>query len=224
MELQDLQRQWVEYDKRLDTSVRLNARLVREASFDRASSSLKPLTRAILFELLLNVPAVLLLGSFLGDHVRELRFAAPALMLDVCAILLIVSGVHQLVALDIDYGAPIVEIQKKLEWLKTLRIRATKWTLLLSPLLWTPLLIVALKGLFGVDAYAVFDKGFLAANLLFGVVATGLMVWVSRRFADRFQGSPWVQRLMDVLAGRSLSKATAFLDTLARFERDGNPA
>jgi hypothetical protein len=46
------------------------------------------------------------------------------------------------------------------------------------------------------------------------------LVWVSRRYADRMAQSPFVQRLMDDMAGRSLTAATAFLDQLASFERE----
>lgn len=79
-------------------------------------------------------------------------------------------------------------------------IRTTTWTFLLSPLLWTPLFIVALEGLFGVDAYAAIGVPYIVANVVVGllVIAGGLLV--SRLFADRFSGSPLGRRLTGALA------------------------
>jgi hypothetical protein len=60
----------------------------------------------------------------------------------------------------------------------------------------------------------------LAVNALFGLAVIPVMAWVSRRYADRMAQAPFVQRLMNDLAGRSLTAATAFLDQLAAFERE----
>ena len=84
--------------------------------------------------------------------------------------------------------------------LKAQRIRITRWVLILSPLVWTPLLIVGLQVLFGVNFYA-FGGVWLACNLIFGIAFLIAMVWASRRYADRMQGSPAIQRLMNSRAG-----------------------
>lgn len=221
MELDDLKSRWAEYDAKLEKNVRLNTRLLRESGLTRVDTALKPLSRWILFEMLMNVPAVLLLGSFLGDHIGEPRFAVPGALLLAFAIAILSAGIRQWAVLrTIDYGAPIVAIQKRLESLRIRRIRTTKWVLLLSPILWTPLLIVAVKGLFGADPYAFLDARWLAANLLFGLAALILMLWFSKRHADRWKQSPLARRLMDEIAGRSLASAMGFLKELSRFEQE----
>ena len=224
MNVDELKTQLADYDQKLDRSLRLNARLLHESGLQRASSTLRGLSRALVVELVGNAVGVALLGNFLGNHWGDPKFVVPAILLDLCAILLVVTGARQLAALHgIDYGAPILAIQKKLETLRAARIRTIQWTLILSPLLWTPLLIVALKGFFGVDAYA-FGAAFLASNLLFGLAFLVFMVWVSRRYADRMQRSPAIRRLMDSIAGRSLNTAMAFLESLSRLEREDTPA
>ncbi len=221
MEIEELQRLWAEQDEKLDAGIRLNTRLVRESVMGKAEAATRPLSRLLWFELLFAVPAVLLIGSFLAEHVGEARFFFPALGLHLGVIALLVSGIRQLVVLRaIDYGAPILSIQKRLASLRVLRIRTVKWTFVLAPLAWTPLLIVALKGLFGVDAYTMFGARWLIANVLFGLVVIVLAVWLSRRYADRMGGSPIVQRLMRALAGQSLTTAESFLGSLSQFEED----
>lgn len=223
MELEDLQRRWEEYDAKLDRSIRLNTRLLQTALRGKADTSTRWLSRSLTFELLLSLIAPICLGSFIANHVGEVRFLVPAIALHLCAIAVVIATVHQLVAIRrIDYSAPIVEIQKRLESLRVERIRTTIWTLLAAPLLWTPLLIVALKSLLGVDAYDSFGPGFLAANVLFGLLVLALGLRISRRYADRIYRSPLVQRFMQDLSGRSLAKATGFLGALARFEEEEN--
>jgi hypothetical protein len=121
---------------------------------------------------------------------------------------------------EIDYAAPLVEIQRRIETLRISMIRTTMWTFLLSPLLWPALFIVALEGLFGVDAYAALGVPYIVANVVFGlaVIAVGLLV--SRLFADRFSGTPFGRSLMGALAGTNLAAATGFLESLSRFEKD----
>jgi len=219
MDLEDLKQRWQEQDRKLDEVLRLNTRLLQQPVLNRAHTALRWLSLGLWIELGLNFLATLWLGSFLAHHLAEPRFLIPAVTLDLAAILLLAAGIRQLAALRaIDYSAPVVAIQRRLESLRAERIRAVQLTLLFAPLLWTPLLIVALRGLLGLDAYAMFPAGWLLGNLLCGLLVIPLAVGISRRYADRMGRSPWVQRLMRTLAGHSLATATGFLDSLAQFE------
>ncbi|HYN44135.1 MAG TPA: hypothetical protein VE129_20330 [Thermoanaerobaculia bacterium] len=225
MELDDLKRRWEDQDRKLDAGLRLNARLLNDSVLAKADTATRGLSRLLWLELVVNLAAVLLNGSFLANHISEARFVIPAAGLHLGVIALLVASIRQLVAIGmLDYDAPIVMIQKRLESLRVERIRATKLTLLCSPLLWTPLLIVALKGLFGVDAYATCGAAFLIANLLFGVLVILLAAWTSKRYAARMERSPLVQRLMRDLAGDSLNAAAGFLSSISRFEEDESRA
>lgn len=225
MELDDLKDRWNEYDRKLDSSLRLNSRVLRELGLNRVDSSLRRLTRVIVFELLMGLVAAVLLGSFIADHLREVRFLVPAVALDLFVIYFIGWAIRQWVALaSLDYGASVVEIQRKLELLRIDRIRMTKWVFLLSPLLWIPLLIVGVEGLAGVDAYAAFDTAWLVSNFVFGLAVVALALWVSRRYADRLKGSPLARRVADALADRSLDEAAGFLGSLSSFERENGTA
>lgn len=221
MEMQDLKDRWADYDRKLDASLRLNAAWLRASSMDKAGTALRRLSFFLWCELAIDAILVLAIGSFAGEHFGDAKFLAPAVALHVSLILAVVANAYQLVALhSIDHGEPIVMIQKKLAQVRIARIRVTKWTILLAPLLWTPLLIVAMKGFLGVDAYRAFGAPWLLANVAFGVAFLLLMLWASRHWADRLQRSPFVQRLMDDIAGRSLLSATRFVSEVSRFETD----
>ena len=115
---------------------------------------------------------------------------------------------------DIDYAAPVIEQQKQLERLRVLRIRKSKWILLLAPLLWTPLFIFGLS-LLGFDAGRL-GAPYLLANLAFGIAVIPVLLWLSRRPA--VQRSRLFGQFADDLAGRSLVRARAQLASLAAFE------
>ena len=219
MELDDLKRRWEEQDRKLDRSLRLNARAVEEAVRGRSRAEARQAGLGLFLELVLGFLPVLWLGSFIADHIREPRFWIPAMALDIFAIATFGGLVRRQVVLRaIDWSAPVLEIQKRLAAVRMGGARATKWTLLLAPLLWTPLSIVAFRGLFGVDSYAAFGAAYVAANAAFGLLFLAVAVRVSRRYADRAERSPALQRFMRDLGGRNLARAEDSLASLDRFE------
>ena len=147
MELDDIKRHLEHLDGKLDATLRLNRRVLDQRILDRVDKALRRLGWALGIELAFGIVTVLLTGSFVADHVREPRFLVPGLLLHLFVIAQIAMLVRHAVATrQIDFGAPIVEIQRRIETLRLSMIRTTLWTILLSPLLWPPLLIVTLEG------------------------------------------------------------------------------
>jgi hypothetical protein len=219
MELDEMKTLWAELDRRVDASIDFDRRILKELKLGKAQSALRRLAVMPLFELGVDILAVLLLGAFLAQHIHVARYAVPAIALQVAAVLKLASNVRQLTMLGgIDYAAPVVAIQRQLAALRALRIGTTKWILLLGPLLWTPVLIVAAKALLGFDVYAAFGPLWIALNLAFGVAVLALALWIARRHAGALRRSPFLARLADDIAGRSLAAATTHLDEIARFE------
>ncbi len=217
MELDEMKTTWMTNDRGLEQKLRINGPAARAAV--HTDHALQRHSRYTTFELIANLLVLVVMGAFIGNHLDQPRFLAPALVLHVFTIGLTIACIRQLVQVRaIDYAEPVVSIQQRVERLRIEQIRTTKWTLIAAPLLWTPLLIVAMKGLLGLDAWALLNTRWLAANLLFGATFIPLMLWASRHFAARMEGSPLMQRLMDDLAGRSLQSARGFLDEVKRFE------
>lgn len=230
MNFDDLKNQWAEQNSKLDRVMRMNVRAVQQARIGRTRSGLKWMLPGLLLELVLAVIAVVWLGGFIAGHVSELKFLLPAVVLDVCAIALLGACIRQLTMLAaLDYDGPIVGLQKGLGQLRILRIRTSKWSMTLAFVLWFPLLIVVFEGLIGVDPWiilgAIQDRGasafaWIVANLVFGLAVVAAVTWFSHRYSGRFAHSPFMKRLMDDFAGRSLTKAQHALDEIARFETD----
>lgn len=218
MNLDELKEKWAGYDRKLDTVIRLNETRIRKLETRR---SLQRLFWFGLGDMAVNGMAAMLLGTFIAGHLKEPEFWLPAAILYVGVILQLAFAVRQWLELKaVDYSGPILLIQKRLAGLRLLRVRIVKWTLLVSPLLWTPLLIVLLKGLLDINAYQAFPANYLLANLAFGAAFLGLMVWMARHFADRLNRSPRLEQLMDHLAGRTLTDALAGLREIADFAQE----
>ncbi len=221
MELDDLKKSWQVEDRALDSNLRWRPLGRYAATLRRSDSTARRLLRGLAIEVVVSAVATVLLGSFLASHVGEPRFFLPALLLDLAAIFQLAIGVRHLVAARRrDDAEPVVAAQKRLEALRVERLRATKWTLILAPLLWTPLLIVGLEGLWGVDAWAVFPPLYLAANALFGLAAIPAGLYLARRLESRLDRSPFLRSLARDLAGRNLAAAIESLAALTEFERD----
>jgi hypothetical protein len=218
MELEEMKERWAQSNRKLEASVRLNTALVQQWNLRTADTSLKRLARGIAFELIVNVIGIALLVLFAARHAREPQFIFPALALYAYAIALVIAGGRQLAEINtVDYDEPVVAIQKRLAALRVSRIRTTLWTLCFAPLMWVPLLIVAMRGLFGVDIYAA-GPAWLAANAVFGLGVIPLAIFIARRYGPRLATSTRMRWFADAVAGRSLAQALDSLDAVRRFE------
>jgi hypothetical protein len=218
MELDDLKARWQDLDRKLDATLHLNTRLVRNSMLGRTESALRNLTWITSASIAMTFLLLLAIGSFLADHILEVRFAAPALVLHISAIAMFATSIHELVTLrSVDYSEPIVALQKKIETVRVSRIATTKWVFWLAPLLWLPMLIVFVKAVLGIDLYAIAPRAWLISNFIFGVMFLAAMIWIARHVSVQ---SPLMQRLLDDIAGRNVTRARAALEDVAAFERD----
>jgi hypothetical protein len=219
MELEDLRHAWEAHGRTVDDTSALNRQALHSVIASKAEHAMTSLSRLLWIELVVNAGAAVWLGSFFADNITVARYALPAAVLDILVIALLIAGGRQLVAISrVDYGQPVLVIQRRMESLRAERIRATMATLIVAPLAWVPLLIVALKGLLGVDAYAIFSSAWLIANVLFGLFVVAVAIWASRHYTGRAASPSLLRWLMDNLAGRNLRTASDFLRSLAHFE------
>jgi hypothetical protein len=216
-------KQWAKQDRKLDACIRLNRDLLMAGRKNRLQSPLRRFAFTAGFGALSGLIGTMVLGSFIYDNWAEPRFAPPAVLLHVWMIATAAASIRQMaMALRIDYDQPIAAIQKQIESVRILRIRVTRWALLTGQLVWwIPFLIVALKGLWGLDAYKLFGAPFLLANLAAGLAIIPLAIWVAKKFGGRLGSSPLIQRLTRDVAGYNLNAAAGFLATLAAFENEG---
>lgn len=218
MNLEILQRRWGELDQKLDERLRQHDGLLRRLYLQSVQIPLRRRSWAIGAEVALNVVVLLLLGGFLFQHIAAPPFLIPGVGLYLFALWQLVANLRQIVALrTLDYNSPVVALQQRLARLRVQSLTQLLWTVALSSLLWPLLVIVGLKGLLGLDAYAVLGVPWLGVNLLLGLVFVPLAIGLARLLGRRFGALPRFQRLLGDLAGRSLREAQQALASVEAF-------
>jgi hypothetical protein len=217
-----LKEKWADNDRKLEASLHLNRQLLRETYTVRARNALWRLGAMLAVGSITLVAVIVSLGAFMGKYGFMPRFFWPAAALDAFAIAALAGLNAQIgLALNIDYGRPITIIQKRLESLRMFRLRYCQGICLMMTLTWAPIVIVVLKGFFGVDAYRLFGTSWILwtafFGLAFGLALMFLWLRLSKQYGGRISGSEFGQKFMREIGGYNLNAAADFLDTLARF-------
>jgi hypothetical protein len=219
-DLDEMKEVWTTHDEKLDQCIRLNRQLLKAGTLSKAHSATRRMGWAPALEALMWFAIIVSLGSFISRHVAEIRLSLCAAALDVYAIGMLAATIRQIVALSqIDYSGPVTTIQKQFAMLRVLRIRITQRSLLGGTIVWAPFLIVAARAFLGLDLV----NGlwlWLWANVAFGVCLIPLALWLSKTFGERMGRFPFIQRVMNDLAGRNLSAASEFIGKLSGFEAE----
>lgn len=220
-ELDELKTLWLDQNRKLDQSLRLNRRLLNSIGASGAQSALNRLAIALAVHAAAWLVVAGVLGNFIYEHLSEVRFAAAAIALDGLAILSMILLTREIVAiLRVDHSRPVASLQKELEAIRVRRIRYIQVAVLAGTLLWTPLVIVFLKAVWGVDAYSIPGPAWLVSNLLFSIAVIALALWIAKRYRDQLANATWMQGFMRDLAGYNLRAAEEFLTNLAEFEKE----
>lgn len=209
MNIDQLRMQWAEQGRKLDTLLRLNRAALREARLSSARRILAWSGVLAGAEVAVTVALQVFLAAFIARHWAVPRLAVSAAALFAAAIPFVALQARHLVLLSaMDYGAPVLALQKRLEALHIAQSTAGLWALGAGAVLWPLGAIVLAKAAWDVDLTRI-DLRVAAANVAVGCVIAAI-VW---RFRDR-------PALRDQLAGRTLASARARLADLARFESE----
>ncbi len=222
--LDDLKTEWMARDRQLETQLRMNTLMLRDTLLEKHSAKLGSATRGNVFQILFTIPFLAFFGWFIGRHIGEPAFLLPALLLQIWTVVMLALSIHQRNELrNLDYGRPVLELQRQVEQIKIVRLNTFKWAFLTGQLLWwIPFVLVLFKGLLGVNLYIVsaFMPTFIAWNIAFGVAFIPFALWASKQLAGRLGASPRFQQFTDGIAGSDVVVAREFLGKLARFGRE----
>lgn len=221
MEIDDWTAAWAAHGAKLECSLAINERLLREVMLSKARRALAPYVIGRALEVALGIAGTGLVVPVLVAHRGEPRYLVAGGALAVfCLGVTLLFGASLVASLRLDYGGPVTAIQRAVERLRLAEYRAIGWAVLGGVLVWLPAVLVGFEVVTGVDALARVDLAWLAGNLAFGAaVLVAGVVW-SRRHVTRPGAGPRAGRIIDALSGRSLRAATAHLAELAAFQRD----
>lgn len=216
MELDEMKLAWQGLDRRLEQQYALNLQLFRDGRLDKLQRGLRPLVWGQAIQMLIGVLGLLVLAPIWIAHWRDPAvLVAGVVMHAYCVGLIIVGAMVQSQVARIDYGAPVLAIQRQL-----LQLRRTYafWGAVVVGLPWwfltAPLLVVLSRGAVMVNAPSV-------VWIQLAIGAAGLLAtWWFHRWSRRPERAALARKLDDSTAGGSIRRAQAALDEIARFEQE----
>ena len=197
MELDELQKAWQSMGARLDAQALELREFRRAGALGEARGRLRAMTAGQWAQLAVGLLICLWAGGYWWRHLDQPHLVVYGVGVHLYGIALLAAAALQLThLLRIDYGRPVIEVQRALVELRWLRVRSERALLVLGFVAWVPLLFIALRAL-RVDVWLMSPVQVLL-NLAVGVVLSGLAYWLTHRFRDRFERDA---------AGRSLREA-----------------
>lgn len=216
MELDDLKTAWQRMDQQLERQATLQFDIAAALQADRAKRQLWPVAAGQIVALAVFLPAIGFFAPFWVAHRDEPLALVSGLLMHAWCLAIVVSSVMQLyLVAQANSAGPVVAIQRNVERLRLWRVRVAPWLGMAFWLLWIPLIEVLLKWGTGHDV----GRGLIEWGVpfsLFGLLLSlAFRAWL-RQPARHHHGDA-IDRSH---AGRSVLRAKAFLDELARFERE----
>jgi hypothetical protein len=217
MELDELKSAWQALDRHMQKESALNLHVFVERKLDKASADLRRFYWGKIVQILFG-DALIYFGIVCTMHYLTI----PHLL--ICSVFMLIYGVLVVVLggvtlgriSRIDYAAPVVEIQKRVNALHRAHIIANLCAGLPWWFLWIAIFTLEVKGNLGVDLF-VTAPAFIWVSIAIGVIGLFATIWFYRRARDpRHQHT--ARALDSAGTPRSLRDAKNALDEISRFE------
>jgi hypothetical protein len=218
MELDDLKLAWQALDRRLERQHALELHTYRLGRLRSVRNGLWPLATGQMVQLFAGVGLIALAAPFWIAHWGTVHLVVYGLALHAYGLLLAIFAGRDLASIArIDYAAPVLEIQARLAGLRAQRIRVAPWFAVTGCFVWVPAVLAVFAWL-GADVW-VHKPSVVAWFLASGCVALGITAGIAGWL--RVPGRERIARAFDdSAAGRSVTRAQAVMEEIARFERE----
>lgn len=216
MELNEMKLAWQAVNARMERRHALDLQLFRDRKLDKLQLGLRPLVWGQAIQMLVGALGLLLLAPMWMPHWRDPAMLASGVVVHLyCIGLIVVGGLVQSNIAGINYGAPVLDIQRRL--LRLRRVYAVGGALAVGLPWWfmtAPLLVVLTRG-------AIMQRAPEVIWIQLAIGAAGLLAtgWF-HRWTHRPQRAEFARKVDDSAAGGSIRRAQATLDEIARFERE----
>jgi hypothetical protein len=216
MELDEMKQAWQALDHRLARQHALNVQLLRDGRLERMRRSLRPLVWGQALQIALGAAGLLALAPIWIAHRDNAAVLVAGVVVHLyCIGLIVVGAMVEAGITRIDYGAPVLAIQR--QWSALRRAYAIRGAIVVGLPWWflsAPLMVVLSRGMV-MELAPAWVWGQLAVGAA-GLLATvGFYRWIHR------PGRAGLARRLDAgITGGSLRRAQAMLEEIACFERE----
>ena len=217
MELDELKQSWQALDRRLAQQHALNLQLHRESRLEKMRHGLRPLWVGQLVQIVAGALLSLVAGHFWFEHRQYPHLLFCGVLVHLYGLLMIVFAARNLHLIkQVDYAAPVLEIQRRLAELRAWKTRIEAPVFLVTGcFVWIPALLMLFAGL-GADVWRLHPQ--VVLWLCASGVASLLLIWLAVWLIRRVWGARVLER---EAAGYSLRRAEAVLEEVRRFQENG---
>lgn len=216
-ELDDLKAAWQTLNRNLERQHTLALHQFRESKLNRFRSGLRPLAAGQIIQLICGVMLIGCAAQFWVKHLGAYHLMIYGILFQGYGMMLAGFAVRDLMLIHrIDYGAPVVAIQRELASLRAWHLRAGMWLAVAGCFIWLPLILLVPYYLGAVGWIASPQVlSWVILNILVCVVLAGVAVYLFRHGQGKV-----AKALRESAVGRSVNRAEAVLEEIARFEAD----
>lgn len=214
MELDDMKLAWQALDRRLEQQHALNLQLFRDGRMDKLRRGLRPLVWGQILQMAIGIVLAGVAVAFWIPRLHVMHLLACGLLVHLYGMVLIAFAARNLYLIQrVDYAAPVLGIQRQLADLRAWRVRVeAPVNAVLGCFVWVPVIWMNLAW-YGIDLWSPTFLYWSLSSSLAGLAVVALVVWFMWR-------AGMAGRMEDHAAGRSVQKAQAMLDELARFAQE----
>jgi len=214
MDLDEMKQAWTEMSLRQDGLEALLRADFHDRRLDRTRGALRPLWWGQILQLTIGAVLAICGGALWTSHLHMPGVLVCGVVAHAYGLLLIAFAARNLYLIHrIDYAAPVLDIQHRIAALRAFRVRVeTPVNAVVGCFIWIPVLWVNLA-LYGFDLWSPAFVRWGIASGLAGFISVAVVVWVMRRMG-------YGRKIDDQSAGRSVLRAEAALEEIARFERE----
>ena len=215
MELDEMKLVWQTLGAKFEQQHALNLQMFRDRRLDKLRRGLRPLVWGQAIQMIVGAIGLLVLAPIWTAHWRDPAVLISGVVLHAyCIGLIVIGAMVQSWIARIDYGAPVLVIQRQL--LRLRRVYSVAGAVAVGLPWWfltAPLLVVLSRG-------EIMRNAPSAIWIQLAIGAAGLLAtfWFYR-WAHRPQRAGFARKLDDSTTGSSIRRAQAALDEIARFER-----
>jgi len=208
---------WKEHYEKIDQSLAINKRLLKEAITQKAESALHSLTRLKARGIIAVIIYLILLGIALFYAISNYSSAANYFIVSMGAIFLInIKALYDYIkhlvwTNNIDYSGSITEIQGKLTELQFSILRHNRFIVLQFPF-WTTFYLSD-KWFPGSASW-----GYLVFQFLLTASFTYLAFWLYKNQTIENADKKWIKSLIESSGGKSVTRAIKFYKEIENFK------
>jgi hypothetical protein len=216
MELDDMKASWTLINQRLEQQQVLNLQIFKDNKLDRAKRALRPLKWGQILQIAAGGYFMLQWGPYWVAHRDATHLMICGLTMHAYGLMLVLTAARNLYLQSrLDYGVPVLEIQRRVAALRSWRLREALLYGVTGCLIWVPFLLLLFASV-GVDVWRN-APGVVWWNLVASAACLVLLYGFVRfsRLPGRERLGAWLD---DTVVGRSVRNTQALVEEIARFE------